>query len=366
MVDERYKSLDAEPLHNLLDLISAPLKTLSDFKLDVLKFLLDNFSAEHLWFFTIDETNKFMDPIFINANEHSLKEYLDYYHKICIHNPNNNPLFLRSNKNVFTINDIMPLKEFEKTIYYQEHLRRDNYYYPAVAYLKFEGALLGAISMCKPKEGDDFTRKEVGALEYISSHISNRLCDYMELNKLQSAQQLFGSFIQENPNGLILLNGRYSIVTFNPMAQELCNDILSKSKNVIDPVRTFVNNLIPRIAKDKNISTSLQLDQKSYNLKIVPCLVFNARQALETYFLIYINRSETLNKMPNYLLASNFNLTGREIEIVELIAKGLTNKEIADILLISSNTVRTHTENIRGKVGVKNKLAVLQKLSELS
>ncbi|MDE6008477.1 MAG: helix-turn-helix transcriptional regulator [Muribaculaceae bacterium] len=47
-------------------------------------------------------------------------------------------------------------------------------------------------------------------------------------------------------------------------------------------------------------------------------------------------------------------LSGREIEVLRLIAKGKINKEIADELCISINTVITHRKNISVKLGVKS------------
>ena len=46
--------------------------------------------------------------------------------------------------------------------------------------------------------------------------------------------------------------------------------------------------------------------------------------------------------------------TQREIEIIQLLADGLTNKEIADKLFISHRTVDTHRTNIMKKVDVNN------------
>jgi LuxR family maltose regulon positive regulatory protein len=48
-------------------------------------------------------------------------------------------------------------------------------------------------------------------------------------------------------------------------------------------------------------------------------------------------------------------LTQRECEIIELIAAGYTNQQIADRLVITLNTVKKHTTHIYGKLGVKNR-----------
>lgn len=49
-------------------------------------------------------------------------------------------------------------------------------------------------------------------------------------------------------------------------------------------------------------------------------------------------------------------LTQREIEILRLLARGRDTQAIADALTISSNTVRTHLQNIFGKLGAHSKL----------
>ena len=48
-------------------------------------------------------------------------------------------------------------------------------------------------------------------------------------------------------------------------------------------------------------------------------------------------------------------LTGREVELLSLIADGLSNQEIARHLFISLPTVKWHTSNIYGKLGVRNR-----------
>ena len=51
----------------------------------------------------------------------------------------------------------------------------------------------------------------------------------------------------------------------------------------------------------------------------------------------------------------DYGLTAREAEILDQMAVGRTNKEIAKILIISPGTVRFHVSNILSKMGVKNR-----------
>ena len=52
-------------------------------------------------------------------------------------------------------------------------------------------------------------------------------------------------------------------------------------------------------------------------------------------------------------------LSEREIEIIDLVAQGLTNQEIAVALTISKRTVDNHVSNIFTKTGAKNRVALL-------
>lgn len=47
-------------------------------------------------------------------------------------------------------------------------------------------------------------------------------------------------------------------------------------------------------------------------------------------------------------------LSSREIDVLRLVATGLSNKEIADRLNISTNTVMTHRKNISSKLGIRS------------
>ncbi|PKB16660.1 LuxR C-terminal-related transcriptional regulator [Flavobacterium sp. 5] len=51
----------------------------------------------------------------------------------------------------------------------------------------------------------------------------------------------------------------------------------------------------------------------------------------------------------------------REIEIIKLISEGYTNKKIADFLVISEYTVKTHRKNINYKSGSKNSIELIRK-----
>lgn len=70
------------------------------------------------------------------------------------------------------------------------------------------------------------------------------------------------------------------------------------------------------------------------------------------------------------LAARKPTLTGREIEVLQLVAEGMTSKEIGEQLFISENTVKNHVRNILDKLGLHSRneavlYAVRENLIEL-
>ena len=62
----------------------------------------------------------------------------------------------------------------------------------------------------------------------------------------------------------------------------------------------------------------------------------------------------------NQTRLEEFGLTPREHEILELIANGLSNREIAAKLFVSENTVKTHSSRLFDKLSAKRRTQAVQ------
>lgn len=58
-------------------------------------------------------------------------------------------------------------------------------------------------------------------------------------------------------------------------------------------------------------------------------------------------------------------ITRRELEILELIAQGLSNREIGEKLFVSENTVKTHSSRLFDKLSAKRRTQAVQRGKEL-
>ena len=53
-------------------------------------------------------------------------------------------------------------------------------------------------------------------------------------------------------------------------------------------------------------------------------------------------------------------LTGREREILKLLAEGYSNQEIAEMLVITPKTVEGHKTNLMSKLGIHNRIDLVK------
>ncbi len=59
-------------------------------------------------------------------------------------------------------------------------------------------------------------------------------------------------------------------------------------------------------------------------------------------------------------------LSGRELEILTLLARGMSNQEIGNALFISLSTVKTHTSNVFEKLNVKRRTQAIETARQLN
>jgi NarL family two-component system response regulator LiaR len=68
--------------------------------------------------------------------------------------------------------------------------------------------------------------------------------------------------------------------------------------------------------------------------------------------------------IPDESKREDLSITRRELEILELIAQGMSNREIAEKLFVSENTVKTHSSRVFSKLGAKRRTQAVQLAKE--
>jgi len=92
------------------------------------------------------------------------------------------------------------------------------------------------------------------------------------------------------------------------------------------------------------------------NLKITPL----DSQQLNQLQILERNTNEIISPFLRNLSSKHPNLTPMEIRVINFIKEGRTTKEMARLLNASARTVEVHRDNIRKKLGLRNRKANLK------
>lgn len=78
---------------------------------------------------------------------------------------------------------------------------------------------------------------------------------------------------------------------------------------------------------------------------------------------IYVENPETFER--NEEIITQLGLSKRELEVLELMAQGLSNHEIAERLFVSLNTIKTHCSRLFEKLEVKRRTQAVESAKRL-
>lgn len=76
--------------------------------------------------------------------------------------------------------------------------------------------------------------------------------------------------------------------------------------------------------------------------------------------------TKTTEFIINEEVMNELGISKRELEVLQLMADGLSNQEIAERLFVSLNTIKTHTSKVFEKMDVKRRTQAIEKAKRLS
>lgn len=163
------------------------------------------------------------------------------------------------------------------------------------------------------------------------------------------------------------MNGIEAVKTINSKATNTKSIVLSMHDSEEYILESIEANAMGYLLKDASKTEVLKAIHTVYNGEkyfsgdISNIIVNNLLKKTTTASL----SNTTTQELPKETSTKKHNLTKKEIEILELVLLGKTNKEISEVLNKSKRTIETHRFNLMKKMDVKNLIELSSKAKEL-
>ena len=179
--------------------------------------------------------------------------------------------------------------------------------------------------------------------------------------------------LEANPNITVLASGsngkeavslyrrhRPDILLMDIRMEEM--DGLTASEQILQEYPDAKILLLTTFSDDEYIIKALLLGAKGYLLKQDYATIVPALEAVASGQTVFGN--EIISRIPSLMQQKesfdyhSLDINDRELEIIRLIAEGLSNKEIASALFLSEGTVRNYLSSILDKLHLRDRTPV--------
>lgn len=356
LTDKDYKDLFT---YNLLLGKSSP----DNFEHYVLDLLDDIFGFNHTIYFTHSDSGYVENVISNNISKEFIEDYTNIFkNEDQINKFLYNYRYKINSQDVIVLSDIIESSEGKNTNYFNL-LMKHSFCYDMYIVINDNG---DGIRILRGNDKGKFTEKEKEIANYLSKILAPQNKNIIENRKSKDKIELFNKNIENMNFGFMMLSKEFELINYNKLAFCYSYDIAGTydTNKIIEDFKKMIHE-----ESDDNLSeghnNSFHKSIKSFVVEIISTIVINKDNKVDTYYMIYIYNKIWFNRMLNKLnrTKEKYNLTNREKDIVSLVSKGLSNKEIAENLFISIYTVKEHMKNISKKMDVHSRTGIISKLA---
>jgi DNA-binding CsgD family transcriptional regulator len=298
-------------------------------------------------------------------------QFREYYHKL-------DPFFKiwSANPNATIITDgLAPRQNLTESEYYSDFFRPQSIHHQMSIYLKSKGRLLGVFSLFRPRNASEFSSREQTKANLMASSLTSSLKQALTSETMAAQASIIDSMVTEAPyEGVLVLDAflepiyqsqsalrimsnlnqaeESQEVQYGPIPKEIhrrCKDFLRS----VQPDETSVLHW-----RQFDFISPVDNQKISIHMRLIP---HPKKDPLLVVCFEPTKRGLDLTKCK-----TTFCLSQRELDVVSLLAKGLTNKEIGEKLFISEYTVENHLRSIYRKMDVNNRTSAAHLLLQMS
>ncbi len=272
---------------------------------------------------------------------------------------------------VITFDQIMPFQKLIKTEYYNDFLKPQNIHDQLTIYLSSGNCLMGVASLFRPKSFPVFSSDDKSKAKLMLPFLTAAMERAISLKKSRELEVAIRAVTSDLPyEGMLILDQSLTPEYYDDGADAILNRLHRSDRQ---------HSIFPEDLPEELQHAAKQLSSeiKSLDPKEIPCtkVAFsteNDAKPVTAQLRVFLND----NNPPHILICFNptnkpmksdatlrkMGISKRELDVIQLIAKGKKNSEIASTLFISHYTVENHLRSIYRKMDVKNRTTLVFKL----
>lgn len=219
--------------------------------------------------------------------------------------------------------------------------------------------LRGIFSIHRPNDKTNFSRDELELIKLFQPHFSNVFKDY---GKEINVNEIFHILEKYNCVGVIYFDEKLNFLGCNTTYSQY----LAK-QNIYDLSNNRLSHLFRSLCLQLKQNNSISGRNIEYKMEDSPLFLEISKTTLpqnqnqECFVCLFFDLSYVMDKTISQI-SQDFELTNREIDILNLILRGYSNEQIGATLFISIPTVKKHLASIYSKMNIKSQKEILSRM----
>jgi DNA-binding CsgD family transcriptional regulator/PAS domain-containing protein len=319
----------------------------------LLECISDELQAEQGVLILCNPLTRRLEFVVHNQDPAFPKLYADYYWTL---DPTGLPEFLKGNRSlpahtpvsaVFDLRDVVDYSSWVSTEFYNDFWKTGGIYHDLVAFMSATPLARGALCLHRAHERTPFSAEEAAIMDMIAPFVGNHL------EKMVSATVLSALQTAED-KGVIVCDAHGRVLYCNDIARDLCSP-LGQTDGDSRP--------LSELSSDAQVASFVGYALNSADALAESCSVrVSSREVTlgqgTSGRLITLEPRDKGARGWNEPLKERFALSDREIEVLNRVMAGGTNREISQALFIAECTVKKHMQSIAAKVGARTRTSI--------
>jgi DNA-binding NarL/FixJ family response regulator len=210
--------------------------------------------------------------------------------------------------------------------------------------------IIGTLNFGRTVKEGPFSKPDLTTVSILSKFLSLAIANSLGNRNINLHQKQFSYAMDRIQHGIVITDADYSVQYANNAAKGLAVRAFGPDK----PVEQLSD-----LIRDECQHKPRSKDAQRRKLATRHCQLPGSHTQQTLVLLNEIAPEATINYLKNIL-------TQREIDVLQLVERGLHNQDIADRLCISTNTVKRHLDNIYCKLDVNSRIELLGKIYRLA